>query len=78
LEIEMSVQRSVQAKALVRDLMEGNGTAKALFLLAAGLSFLFSVGLWFAGDRESGLYVGLWVPSICSAGALIMARRDNG
>jgi hypothetical protein len=40
-----------------------------LFLAAAGASFLLSVGLWFAGSRQEGLFVGLWVPSILSAGA---------
>jgi hypothetical protein len=40
-----------------------------LFLVAAGASFLLSVGLWFAGSRQEGLFVGLWVPSILSAGA---------
>ncbi len=48
-------------------------TAKAFFLLAAFISFLLSVTLWFSGDREAGLFVGIWVPSICSAGALILA-----
>jgi hypothetical protein len=46
--------------------------SKSLFLAAAGLSFLLSVGLWFTGDRERGLFVGLWVPSILSAGALLL------
>ena len=45
----------------------------ALFLLAAGLSFLLSVGLWFAGSREEGVFVGLWVPSILAAGAFWIA-----
>lgn len=47
--------------------------AKALFLTAAFASFLLSVALWFSGDRERGLFVGIWVPSICSAGALLLA-----
>ena len=47
--------------------------AKAYFLLAAFISFLLSVGLWFSGDRQAGIFVGIWVPSICSAGALILA-----
>ena len=51
--------------------------AKALFLFAAFISFLLSVGLWFSGDRETGLFVGIWVPSICSAGALIVAGGRN-
>lgn len=53
--------------------------SKSLFFAAAGLSFLLSVGLWFTGDRERGLFVGLWVPSILSAGALLLGggRRDE-
>jgi hypothetical protein len=53
------------------------GRAKALFLAAAFLSFLLSVALWFSGDREAGLFVGIWVPSICSAGALVLAGRSH-
>ena len=40
-----------------------------LFLIAAAVSFLLSIGLWFAGNREEGVFVGLWVPSILAAGA---------
>lgn len=58
----------------------GLGSARLLFLLAAGLSFLLSVALWFGGDRERGLFVGLWVPSILAAGTLLRpaegARRE--
>jgi len=43
-----------------------------LFLVAAGLSFLLSVGLWFADSRDEGMFVGLWVPSILAAGAFWM------
>ena len=52
--------------------------AKGLFLAAAGISFLLSVALWFTGSKEQGLYVGIWVPSICSAGSLILAGGRNG
>ena len=70
---------STSTRAMAREqLLAGDGAAKAFFLGAAGISFLVSVGLWFTGDRQAGLYVGLWVPSICSAGALILARRTNG
>jgi hypothetical protein len=41
------------------------------FTLAAFLSFLFSVYLWFSGLREEGLYVGLWVPSILAFATLV-------
>ncbi len=34
------------------------------FLVAAFASFVASVSLWFLVNREYGVYVGLWVPSI--------------
>ena len=40
-----------------------------LFLVAAGASFLLSIGLWFTDNRDEGMFVGLWVPSILAAGA---------
>ncbi len=49
--------------------------AKIGFTVAAGASFLFSVYLWFSGNREEGLFVGLWVPSILSFGSLVLAGR---
>jgi len=49
--------------------------AVVLFTVAAGISFLLSVYLWFTGSREEGLFVGLWVPSILSLGALSLAGR---
>lgn len=48
------------------------GAPKALFFAAAAISFFLSVWLWFSGDRERGLFVGLWVPSILSAGGLLL------
>jgi len=42
------------------------------FLLASAFfSFIASVGLWFSGLRDEGLYVGLWVPSILAFGAYV-------
>ena len=45
----------------------------ALFLVAAGASFLLSIGLWFTDNRDEGAFVGLWVPSILAAGAFWIA-----
>tara|TARA_B100000530_G_C15881083_1_gene457475 strand:- start:77 stop:247 length:171 start_codon:yes stop_codon:yes gene_type:complete len=39
-----------------------------LLLGAAFFSFCLSVGLWFSGQQDEGLYVGIWVPSILAAG----------
>lgn len=51
---------------------------KAALLLASFASFAISVTLYFsAGDdvtkRLNGIYVGIWVPSILSLGAFILA-----
>ena len=34
------------------------------FLFASFASFVASVALWFLVNRDYGVYVGLWVPSI--------------
>jgi hypothetical protein len=40
------------------------------FLVAAFISFLFSVSIWFiAEDRLASIFVGIWVPSILSLGS---------
>jgi hypothetical protein len=48
-----------------------------LFLVAAGLSFALSIGLWFAGNRDEGVFVGLWVPSILAAGAFWITAQHS-
>ena len=48
------------------------GKADYIILGAAFVSFLFSVSLWFGvfgpGNRDAGIFVGLWVPSILGFG----------
>lgn len=51
--------------------------AKAMFFIAAGLSFLLSVYFYFSGDHERGIFVGIWVPSILSAGSLLLGGSRN-
>jgi hypothetical protein len=50
-----------------------NDFRRLAVLVAAATSFVSSVGLWFAGNREEGLFVGLWVWSILAAGAFRIA-----
>ena len=52
--------------------------AKFGYVVAAGASFVFSISLWFTGSKQEGLYVGLWVPSILSFGALVLGSGSNG
>ncbi len=39
-------------------------SADILMLLSAFLSLVFSETLWFMGNKEGAIFVGLWVPSI--------------
>jgi len=49
-----------------------------LILGAAFISFLFSVSLWFGvigpSNKEAGLFVGVWVPSILATGIYFQLR----
>ncbi|MFO7961651.1 MAG: hypothetical protein R6U94_11950 [Nitriliruptoraceae bacterium] len=50
---------------------------KLVFLIAGTLSLVLSVSLWFlAEDRETAIFVGLWVPSLFSLGALVAAGES--
>jgi hypothetical protein len=46
-----------------------------LWLTAAFLSFAASVASWFLVDRQTGLFIGLWVPSILSLAVLLSLPR---
>ena len=61
--------RTVLSAPLVR--------VKAVFLLASFVSFLLSVSLWFSGHELQGIFVGVWVPSILSLGALLLASNHG-
>jgi len=46
-----------------------NMKSKHFFIVAAFLSFLLSVGIWFlSGNESQAIFVGIWVPSILSLG----------
>jgi hypothetical protein len=48
-------------------------TQDYLILDAAFISFTLSVFLWFSGQNDKGLFVGIWVPSILAFGAYFRA-----
>jgi hypothetical protein len=41
------------------------------------LSFLYSVSLWFGGNKLEGIFVGIWVPSILAFAIAIRQRRND-
>ena len=71
-------RESVVPVAEDRERVSAIATAKSLFFLAAGISLIASVAFYFTGDPQRGIFVGIWVPSILSAGALLMVGHDHG
>lgn len=51
--------------------------AKGFIFTAAFLSMLYSIYLFYAGFTQNGIFVGIWVPSILSAGALLMVGNGE-
>lgn len=50
---------------------------KLVFLAAAFFSFVLSVTLWFFVDREMGVFVGLWVPTLLGLGVLVLVGEGD-
>ena len=46
-------------------------------IILAFFSFLYSVSLWFSGQKLEGIFVGIWVPSILAASVAIRQRRPR-
>ena len=51
--------------------------AKASIFVAAFISFILSVYLWFFESHDQAIFVGLWVPSILAMGALAFAGVEK-
>ena len=51
--------------------------SRLLLLVAAAVSFVLSVSLWFAGSESQGIFVGLWVPSILALGSIVLPRGER-
>jgi hypothetical protein len=46
-------------------------------IILAFISFLYSVTIWFTGNKLEGIFVGIWVPSILSMSIAIRQRRKD-
>ena len=64
------ISNSIQIK---KKLMIG----KCVIFFAAFLSMLFSIYLFHTGDTQNGIFVGTWVPSILSAGTLLIVGHNG-
>lgn len=48
-----------------------------LILGSAVISMAISIFLWFTGNKEAGLFVGIWVPSLLSFGNYFKQRINE-
>lgn len=49
---------------------------RGLILFGAFVSFVLSVTLWFTGNHQQAIFVGLWVPSILALANLAPGRSQ--
>ena len=53
-------------------------TSDIWMLISAFSSLIFSELLWFKGEKESGIFIGLWVPSILGFAILLkLINKQN-
>lgn len=67
-------QKSQKPGAAVK---KAKAQARILILVAAGLSLIASVALYFSGSENEGIFIGLWVPSILALGALLVPAGSD-
>ena len=52
------------------------GTSKAIYLGGTLLSILVSLSLFLSGRRESGIFVGLWAPTVLNLGQSLLEDKS--
>ena len=52
-------------------------TSDFLMLTAAFMSLIFSELLWFKGEKEAAIFIGLWVPSILGFAILLKLIKNQ-
>jgi len=51
--------------------------ADKLLFAAATVSLIFSESLWFNGDHDHAIFVGIWVPSILAFGIYLKLLKNS-
>lgn len=52
-------------------MLRGIGKTDIILMLLALVSLIFSEAMWFRGEKDGALFVGLWVPSILGFAILL-------
>lgn len=58
--------------------MQQRQLGRLLFLTGAFIGFALSIILWFTENRQEGIFVGIWVPSILALGSFWFLTLDEG
>ena len=53
------------------------GTSKGIYLGGTLLSILLSLYLFASGKRETGIFVGLWAPTVLNLGQSLVEDSEN-
>ncbi|UCE93485.1 MAG: hypothetical protein JSV73_11910 [Flavobacteriaceae bacterium] len=53
------------------------GNTDKILLLTAIVSLVFAEAMWFNGEREGAIFVGLWVPSILGFAILLKLIKNE-
>jgi hypothetical protein len=52
------------------------GTGKQIYVAGTVVSILLSLFLFLSGKRETGIFVGLWAPTILQLGQSLIETED--
>ena len=55
----------------IKNMLKKFTLSDIIMFLAAFSSLIFSEILWFKGEKEAGIFIGLWVPSILGFAILL-------
>jgi hypothetical protein len=76
-----TTRTAILRKVWAEVIMKPESILRVTTLLAAAASLALSVYIYFRGTGEfhrlDGIYVGVWVPSILSLGAFLLAGRGK-
>jgi hypothetical protein len=69
----MSMDRIINnsIKHQIKNMLKKFTLSDIIMFLAAFSSLIFSEILWFKGEKEAGIFIGLWVPSILGFAILL-------
>ena len=58
----IGIRATIEALLLISFIFMNKGTS--WIIAAAVISFLLAIYVWFTGNQNAGIFIGLWVPSL--------------